>query len=405
MEYSYKAIDRKGTQVSGQIGADNEGEVVVMLTSRQLTPIEIKVGKAASGGASWQAGKIRRKKTGAPELALALRELATLLTAGVSLVEAIENLTHAHQMDPLGDPFKMLGKKILAGEPFSHALAHIGLPLPDYVILLAKAGEMTGKLGQSIQNAADQMEYDNQIKQEARNALVYPSILVLTGLAAVILIFLVVVPKFASLLNNPRAQIPELSVWVLSSGLFFRNHLWEVSLSVATLAIWLLRVLQNPANRHALMETLQKAPVIGSWIDSMTVARWSSVFSVLIENRVAIIDAMEQAKASSRLSTFTHKLELAQRDVKAGKRLAESLELHNVLDPTSISMIRVGERTGELSRMLGTVSRYWTDINRNRIKRLLTLLEPLTILIIGVAIGIIMVAIMLAIASLSNLTT
>jgi len=402
MDFSYKAIDSEGRHVTGIISANSEFEALEELKWRQLIPLEL---SARSSPAVRQKKIGRSARVSPAQLGLALRELATLLTSGVGLVEAVENLTHAHRQDFLGEAFSSLGQKLLAGEAFSQSIGSLGLDIPDFVVLLARSGEMTGKLGQSMLDAADQMDYQEQIRGEVRNALVYPIILVITGLISVLLIFLIVVPKFAGLLNDPRASLPILSIWVLAAGMFLRDNLFVLGAGCLVAITTCVRLLGDKARRAKTLELLASFPFFGEWLESVAVARWSSIFAVLIENRVSIIDAMEQAKGSSSLGNFTHRLDLAQRDVKAGKRLAESLELHRVLDPTSVSMIRVGERTGELAKMLKVVASYWSGINRNRVKRLLAMLEPLTILIIGAAIGTIMVAIMLAIASLSNLTS
>lgn len=400
MEFKYKAIDANGRTVSGVITAADATETVEQLSQRQLVPIEVDaVVERHSGG-----GARRQRKENAAQRALAIREIATLLNAGVGLVETIENLADAHRDDPIGRAFALLGERLLAGESFSTALAALPLDFPEYVHVLVRTGEMTGKLGTSLNDAADQMDYDERIRQEARNALVYPSILIFTGISSVLLIFSIVVPRFAGMLKNPKAELPAISAWVLKGGLFFREHMSLIMIASALAVVAAVGFFSKRENRNKAMNFVAPLPFLGPWVESMTVARWSSILAVLIENKVPIIEALDQARASSPLDNFTHRLDLAQRDVKAGKRLAEALEIHRVINPTGISMVRVGERSGELGRMLRGIASYWSNINQNRMKRLLALIEPITILVIGAAIGIIMVGIMLAIASLSNLT-
>ncbi|WP_374398789.1 type II secretion system F family protein [Niveibacterium sp.] len=398
MEIKYRAVDGAGAEVSGQLTADSESQAIDLLSERGLVPLSVGMVRERS---------VRRASSRAAtsaQRALAIREVATLLTSGVGLVEAIENLAHAHRNDSIGAAFSELKGRLLAGESFSSSLAALPVEFPDYVYVLARTGELTGKLGSSLHDAADQMDYDEQTRQEARNALVYPVILIATGIGAVMLIFAVVVPRFAGMLKNPKADLPTISVWVLQGGVFFREHMLPIFAALVVLGVLLARALKQRDSRNRMLNLAASLPFLGPWVESMTVARWSSILAVLVENRVPIIDALEQARASSVLTNFSHRLDLAQRDVKAGKRLADALELHRVVDPTGVSMVRVGERSGELGRMLKGVASYWTGVNRNRMKRLLALIEPVTILIIGAAIGIIMVGIMLAIASLSNLT-
>ncbi len=400
MDIRYRAIDAAGKTVSGTLAAADEAEAVDLLRQRQLVPIEITAVRVRVPT------HVRRgsQRISLAQKALAVREIATLLSAGVGLVETIENLAHAHRADPVGKASEEIKEILLGGGTFTHAIQSVKLQLPDYVFVLARTGEMTGKLAASLHDAADQMEYDERVRQDARNALVYPAILMTTGIGAVLLIFTVVVPRFTNLLNNPKADLPTISVWVLQSGLFFRSHIGLIGAALALGGILLASALRSQDARIRLLNACARMPVLGAWIESTTVARWSSILAVLVDNRVPIIDALDQARASSPLHGFGHRLDLAQKDVRAGKRLAEALELHRVIDATGVSMVRVGERSGDLGPMLRNVANYWTRINQNRMKRLLAMIEPVTILVIGAAIGIIMAGVMLAIASLSNLT-
>jgi general secretion pathway protein F len=400
MELRYRAIDAGGRTVEGALEVASEADAVDELRRRQLIPVELAAPRAP---AMRSAGIGTPRRATKAQLALVLRELATMLAAGVGLAEAVENVATAHRADRVGPAFDKLGRKLRSGEAFAPALESIALDLPDYVYVLARAGELTGKLAQSLADAAAQMEYDEQVRQDARNALVYPTILVTAGLAAVAIVFAVVVPRFASLLTNPRADLPAISVVVLRLGLFSRQY-WPLLAGAAVVLIaFAVAALRTRAARIRLLNFFAGWPVVGPWIESSTVATWSSVLSALVANRVPIIEALAQARASVPLTGLQHRLDLAGRDVKAGVRLAEALETHRVLDATSISLVRVGERAGELAAMLAAIARYWGDINRNRMKRLLALLEPVAILAIGAAIGFVMFGVMLAIASLSNL--
>jgi general secretion pathway protein F len=400
MEIRYRAVAADGRTVEGEIDAGSEAEVVEALRRRQLVPVEL-TAKSAGAAAPRRAAPSRRVSRA--QLGLVLRELSTMIGAGVQLAEAVENVAVAHRADSIGPAFAELGRRLRAGEAFAGALRAIGLLFPEYVYVLARSGESTGKLPQSLADAAGQMDYDEQVRQDARNALVYPTILVLAGLVAVIIVFAVVVPRFAPLLSNPRADLPAVSVIVLRGGLFARDYWPGLAAALAAVVAAVVLALRTPATRLQVLNLAARLPAVGPWIRAANVATWSSVLAALVGNRVPIIEALEQARESVALRPLRHRLDLAGRDVRAGVRLAEALETHRVVDATSISLIRVGERSGELAAMLSRISRYWSEINRNQMKRLLALLEPVAILLIGSAIGFIMFGVMLAITSLSNL--
>jgi general secretion pathway protein F len=214
VDFHYQAVNAQGQTVSGQISAAGEREATRLLLQKDLTPVEITLaGRIA-------ADPVRIKRAGHQEKALVIRELATLLHAGISLAEAVESIGQTHTDSAIGAVFTYVHGKLRGGESFSQGLKSAQLEWPDYLFQLVAAGEHTGKLAHALESAATQMEYEQRIRSEMRNALIYPSILVFSGIAATLLIFIVVVPKFAGLLKNSRAQIPDISVWVLTAGMF-----------------------------------------------------------------------------------------------------------------------------------------------------------------------------------------
>ncbi len=397
MEYQYHAVNSQGQPVTGQISATGEREAGRLLRQMDMTPIEIK----AQNPPATTTGRIKR--AGHLEKALVIRELATLLHAGISLAEAVESIGLTHTDSAVGATFTHVHGKLRSGESFSQGLKSAPLDWPDYLFQLVTAGEQTGKLAQALESAASQMEYEHRIRSEMRNALIYPSILVLSGISATLLIFIVVVPKFAGLLKNTRAQIPDISVWVLTLGLFVKENLLWVGLVALAMFMAALVALANSTFRSTMLQSLARAPILGAWLVETEIGRWASMLGTLLENRVPILKAMELAQDGMRLNAVRHKLQHALREVRGGKKIAEALAGGQLLNITGINLIRVGERSGELAKMLCTLAGLYETSGQQRLKRLLILLEPIAILTIGSVIGTIMIAIMLAITSLSNI--
>lgn len=396
MEFRYTAIDPQGQTLSGQISAAGERDALRLLRERELTPVDI--GPAAAGAR----GRARPRRASEQEKSIVVRELATLLGAGVSLGEAVESIGLSHTDSLVGEAFLQVHGKLRGGERFSEGLRSGPVAWPDYLYQLVMAGEQTGKLAQALASAADQMDYEQRVRAEMRNALIYPSILVFSGIAAVLVIFVVVVPKFAGILRNTRAQVPDISIWVLQAGLFVREHLGWILIAGAALAALAARALASPERRSALVQRLARAPLLGPWLVETEIGRWAAMLGTLLENRVPILAAMELTQEGMRLASVRRKLQQAARDVRGGRSLADSLAGVNLLTVTGLNMVRVGERSGELSGMLRALATLHETAGRERLKRFLILLEPIAIVLIGGVIGFIMVSIMLAITSISN---
>jgi general secretion pathway protein F len=398
LEFRYVAVNPEGQTVSGQLQASGEREALRALQAQELVPVEI---APAHGPGATRGGRARSATE--KDKALVIRQLATLLQAGVSLAESVESLGESNPGTQIGLTFVHVHERLRSGESFSQGLQSGALVWPDYLLHLVTAGEHTGKLAQALQSAATQMEYEQRMKSEMRNALIYPGVLVFSGIAATLLIFLVVVPKFAGILKTSRAQIPDISVWVLSTGMFVKDNLLWVALAAGAAAAGIASLFSSIERRRQALQSLSRAPVLGDWLVQTETGRWAAMLSTLLDNRVPILKAMELAQAGMRLPVLRRKLEQALREVRGGKKLAEALAGVRMLDVTGLNLVRVGERSGQLAAMLRTLATMHEETGRERLKRFLILLEPVAILLIGGVIGLIMVAVMLAITSMTNL--
>lgn len=398
MAYQYEASTADGRMVKGQIEAGNEADAIRLLRQQGLTPVSLRQISLQSGSQP-----VSRRTVSAQDKMLMVRELATLLAAGVSLVEAIQSMSEASGATPLGKAAQQIAQTLRGGGKLTDALGSCGIDFPDYLMQLVAAGEMTGKLAHSLHHAANQMEYEDKVRQDMRNALTYPAVLAVSGVLATLLIFIVVVPKFAGLLKNNKGKLPDISVWVLQTGMFVKEHLLILGVGAGLAAFFLAGIFSRPQVRQKFWDALAHMPLIGAWLIETEIGRWAGMLSTLLENRVPIVKAMELAQGGVQISLLKQQLALAVRDLKGGTSLAESLGVHRTLNPMGLNLVRVGERTGELPTTLKTLSVLHTNAGQERMKKFLIMLEPITILLIGSVIGLIMAAIMMAITSLSDI--
>ncbi|MGZ8242365.1 type II secretion system F family protein [Methylomagnum sp.] len=397
MDFKYRAINAQGQTVQGRLEARDQNEAARLLQQQGLTPIALDRDQPAA------AARGRKKSAKAQDKALVIRELGILLRSGVPLAEAVASIGQTHGDSPIGLGFEEVNARLRSGGSLTQALREAKFGFPDYVLQLAAAGEMTGKLAEALLSAADQMDYELKISQEMRNALIYPSILVFSGVAATLLVFIVVVPKFANMLKSGRAEVPALSAWVLKIGLFVKENLFWLGLGTVGTLFALAVLLSKEEYRQKLMELLVRLPIIGDWLIQTETGRWASMFGTLLENRVPIVNAMELAYGGVRINSLKHQFQQALRDLRGGRKLGDALATTRVLSLTGLNLIRVGERSGELAPMLRTLAMLHENAGRERLKRFLILLEPMAILLIGGVLGTIMIAIMMAITSISTI--
>lgn len=404
LHYRFKALNAEGVMLDGRIAAQSEREAARLLERRGLSLVDISEegagSPAAVSGFAFLRG--RERKLRHQDIILALHELSTLLASGVGLAESVAAQARSSHHPRLQAAFTTISAALRQGQPFSQALQAAGLPLPGYVDTLVRSGEKAGLLGRALQDSVAQMEYDQGVRNEVRQALTYPAILVLAGLGAVMMMFTFVVPKFANLLKRAE-DLPWLSSAVLNTGMFAREYWWVLLLGVAAVGIWVARSLRDPAARARWHEKLERVPVIGVWRVESGAGGWARILGTLLGNRVPLLDALTLAQAGVVAPGRRARLEEASRAVRNGATLADALEEQDTLTSTGYNLIRVGERSGELPAMLHSLAKLYEESGRSRMKQFLALLEPLAILVIGSMIGIIMIGIILAITSANDI--
>lgn len=377
----------------GELGAPSRLDALRELDRQGLTPLVLEPVQRRFGS---------RRRLKSEELNMAIHELATLLSAGVSLVEAVEALERTTHHASLASAFERIGNGLRQGKSFPRMLEGVGLPLPDYAYQLVAAGELSGNLAGALHDCARQLEYERHTREEIRSALIYPSILVLSGLLAVATLFVFVVPKFSHLLNEV-SELPWLAWVVLSFGAWSAGRAgWLLAVLVLG-AVIAGAYLAKKEVRQRVMDQAARLPVVGPWMIQAEVAQWAKVLGTLLGNRIPLVDALHLSASGIRLGRLRVALERVTRDVRAGSSLSSALEARQATTAIGANLIRVGERSGQLAEMLVSLAELHEGAGRVRMRRVLALVEPLAILLIGAAFGLIITGVVLAITSANDL--
>ena len=276
------------------------------------------------------------------------------------------------------------------------------LPFPEYVPHLVKAGELTGRLDVALTNASDQMAYEESVRGDIRSALTYPLILIGGGIAAMLIIFFAVVPKFSHMLDDDK-PLPALAHIVLSAGKYANDYPHWVFVAVLALVGVVAAMISNQQFRRSAMELALSLPVIGPWLAEQDAARWSALSAAMLASRVDLIAALKLAAHSSGYRTRKQRGLAMISDIESGATFTEAMERARLIPPTSLNLISVGDKTGQLAEMLQAVAKLHDAACKRRMKQVLTLLEPAAILVVGVMIGIMILGIVLAITSSTDI--
>jgi len=266
---------------------------------------------------------------------------------------------------------------------------------------LVSAGESTGDLPAALGRAADQMEFDDQIRAETSEALVYPVILIMAGAAAVLFVFSFVVPRFSTLLAGKKADLPWLSAAVMATGEFVNQHALALLLVAAGLVFAGL-ALRRALGPERIRSAVARLPLLGGWLQQQELSRWTGMLALMLQSRVPILTALDLTAAAVSLPEVAAKLRQTLADIGRGETMSASLANRELLPPSALSMVRVGERTGQLGQMMSHVAAYSLEQNRRQRRRLVALIEPAAILVLGGIIALVIVGVVLALTSLSE---
>jgi general secretion pathway protein F len=392
--FRYSAYDGSGRRVSGSLQAVSAAAAIDQLRAQQLQVVDIELQQ--------QAAPASKRRINDTDRVLLLQEFATLLGAGVTLAEAAPSLAQAYAESPLGLPLERLVRAVRGGQSLAQGLEAAQLGLPRHAHSLVAAGEASGHLADALRSAADQLEHERQMRQQFRNALVYPAFLVIAGIVAVLFIFTSVVPRFAPLIRSGRAEVPALSRWVIETGMLLKANWPWVVLTLVAIAVGLLLLLRSAAWRQRAVDAMARLPVLGPWLWSGEIGRWATLLGTLLQQRVPLLQALALGAEAANLSALRSHLGHAQGEIRRGRALSEVLAQQRWIAATRLNLLRVGERSGELPRLLLELGRLHTEASRVAQARVLTLIEPLAIVLIGLVIGVLMVAVVMAVTAVNT---
>ncbi|WP_416305719.1 type II secretion system F family protein [Neptunicella sp. SCSIO 80796] len=394
MKFKYQGIELSSNQrVEGEIDAVSRQEAVRLLTDMRIEAFDVEPHVEQQK---------RGRKVTTSDLAIPLQELATLTDSGVSLVDAVKALAQNKENPLLARGFSAIVSRIEGGESFSSAINESSLPFPVYVSHLVHAGELSGQLSMALQKASQQLNYEQAVKGDIKSALTYPIVLIGSGILAMLIIFFAVVPKFSHLLDSDK-ELPALAYAVLTAGRYANEAPYTIIAVLSAVVIAMLTIFTNQKVKRVVMDFALELPVIGPWLAEQDAARWASLCSAMLLARVNLIAALKLAAESCEFTRRRLRAKNMIADIESGMGFTEALTRSRLVPSTSLNLVSVGDKTGQLAEMLNAVAVLHDASCKRRMKQVLTLMEPIAILIVGVLLGIMILGIVLAITASTDI--
>jgi type IV pilus assembly protein PilC len=365
--------------------------------------------KAAQTAAVQQAlRKLKRPHVKTKDIAVMTRQMATMVGAGIPLVEGIDILAEQAQDVGFRQALRFIVDRIRAGSDFSSALAEHPRLFTNIYVNMVRAGEASGQLDVILNRLAGFLESNEELKREVKSAMMYPVISLLLILSITVGLIVGIIPKFKEIFKGLGMQdkdLPLPTLILLNISDVLRNNLLYVVIAAIVLYIGFKLFLKTRFGLRTYHRTLLWMPVFGPLIRKVVISRFTRTFATLIQSGVPIVGALEIVAKTAGNVVVEEAVTKARDSVSKGEPLAEPLEATAVFPPMVTRMISIGERTGALEQLLSKISDFYDNEVRTAVKALTSLIEPLLISVMGVIVGGIVLAIFMPIIKLQTMMT
>jgi general secretion pathway protein F len=391
--FRYDAVGPGGKAVRDVVRAADEATALRRLAADGLTVTRISPAD--------ETGRPAQNRGLKPsERLLVMRQLALMLDAGVSLLESLETIASGVAAEGGRRQFEAVMASLKQGQSFGDALEAHAPGFSFYVYAMARVGEASGRLGQVMRAAADQMEHEDRLRRDVVNALTYPAFLACAGLAAVTFIFVEIVPRFSAIIGGDTSKMPWMSRAVLGVGGFVNANLLPIGAGLAVLVAAAAALLSRPDMRPRIYAAARRAPLVGRLLRLREIAAWARLTAFGLANGLDLLQVAVLTRKATPPGPLRSGLEAFETDLKSGVTVDAALGRHTGLEAIDLSLLRAGQKSGTLPAMFGFLAdRYDSDL-RDAVKRMTALLEPMAVGLIAVMVGIIALSLVTALSSI-----
>jgi len=399
--YEYKGVTTSGKKVSGFQDGESLKTVKMKLKKEGVIVLEIAEGSSARATRRGNISLGFRNRVKLIDLANATRQLATLLSSGLPLMESLAVLVEQEETAPLKEALSSVRDIVREGASLADALRANPKAFSHLYINMVSAGEASGTLDITLDRLADFLDEQVQFRGKLLSAFTYPILMTIVGMGMLIFIFSYVMPRVVGMFEEMKQQLPLPTVILLGLVKFFSSYWWLVILVLAAVVYYLKRYVKTKAGREKIDAMLLSVPVFGPLIRMIFISRFTRTLGTLLQSGVPALTALDIVKNVVGNTIVANTVQRARENVREGEPIADPLRRSGLFPPVVIQMVAVGEKSGELEKMLLKVSDSFDRLVENRISTLMSLLQPVMILAMAVVVAIILIAVMLPIIDMS----
>ncbi|BED90347.1 type II secretion system protein F [Pseudoalteromonas sp. MM1] len=395
--FIWVGVSARGKRMEGELTGSTIALVKAQLRKQGITPSKVKrKPKPLFGIKSVQ--KIAPK-----DIALVTRQIATMLMAGVPLIQAIEMIGTGSTNKSVGKLMETIGDEVKAGQPLSQALRKHPRYFDDLYCDLVASGEQSGALDKIFDRVALYKEKSEALKSKIKKAMFYPIAVLIVALIVTSILLIFVVPQFQDIFSGFGAELPAFTLFVIAISEFMQEY-WWVALIIIVGSGWVYKeaLLRSLKLRDTTDRAILKLPVIGMILNKAAVARYARTLSTTFAAGVPLVDALDSAAGASGNAVYRYAILDIKAEVSSGNQMNWAMRNSKIFPDMVIQMVAIGEESGSLDGMLAKVATIYEQEVDDAVDGLSSLLEPLIMAVLGVLVGGLIVAMYLPIFQLGS---
>ena len=397
--YKYRGKDQTGALVTGSVESGSEAQAAEVLESHGLSPLGFEAQDKSS-----QFDDILKKLSRVPykDIVLFFRQLSTLIGAQVRIVSSLRILSNQVTSKKFGDIIKTIAADVESGKSLSEGFQTHPELFPELFISLIRAGEASGSLDETMLYLADQVEKDYDLRSKIRGALAYPIFILVLLFVIGGLMFVFVLPQMTGVLLEAGAELPLATKIIIAVTNIVTGYWWIVLILVTAVIFSVRYFYHTEQGRYTFDNLMIKLPIVGPFLQKIYLYRFAHHIANLLSGGVSIVKSLKLISGVTGNQIYKDIFLDAANQVQTGKPLREILATHIQIPPLVVQMVSVGEETGDLPGILRKLASFYDKEVDNAIANLTTLIEPVIMVILGLAVGIMVAGILLPIYNLAS---
>ena len=396
--FKYVAKDQAARNVVGKISAESQAAVIEELRKRQLTIIDVKPVKAAAGKSSFV-----RKSVKPEDLVIFSRQLSTMVDAGIPILQALDALQEQITQAYFQSVVLAVRDDIQMGSSLSAAFAKHPKAFDALFVNMVKVGETGGVLSAILDRISSYLEKTLKLKRKVKSALIYPTVVVLMAMIITIVLLVKVVPTFASIYDSFNSELPAMTQMLIGVSDLLKNNLLYLIGGVVFFGFLVTRWYKTDRGREAIDRMSLRVPIFGELIRKVAISRFSRTLATLLQTGVPILESLDIVGKTSGNRVVENVVINVKNNVREGESIAAPLVKSGVFPPMVTRMISIGEKSGQLEKMLGKIADFYDDQVDAAVAGLTSIIEPLIIGFLGIVVGFIVIALFLPILNITQI--